>query len=162
MPRAKAATKKQRFEAELYPDSVGSSVLKFDVPFNTQEVFGTRARVPVRGTINRFPYRSSIFPMGGKCHMMVVNREMREGAKVKAGDTAKVVMELDDAPRTVAVPADLKKALAGNLAAQAAFDKLSYTHRKEFVKWITEAKQTETRQGRLARTLDMVLAGKHR
>lgn len=162
MPKTQTAAKKQRFEATLYPDSAGSSVLKFDIPFSAEEVFGTRARVPVRGTINRFPYRSSIFPMGGKCHMMVVNREMREGAKVKAGDIAKVVMERDDAPRTVTVPADLKKALESNAAAEAAFERLSYTHRKEFVKWIAEAKQPETRHGRLDRTLDMLIAGKHR
>jgi hypothetical protein len=76
----------------------------FRQPFNVKEVFGTRARIPVRGTINGFAYRSSIFPMGkGGCHMMLVNREIRDGTGVAVGDTVDVVMERDTAPRTVTV-----------------------------------------------------------
>ena len=73
-------------------------------PVDVLEVFGTRARVPVRGTINGFPFRSSLMPMGG-CHMMPVNKTLREGAGVEAGDMVEVVMERDDEKRTVEVPA---------------------------------------------------------
>jgi Domain of unknown function (DUF1905) len=66
-------------------------------PFDVVEVFGTRARVPVRGTINGLPYCSSLMPMGG-CHRTVVNREIRVGAGVRAGDTVKVVMERETRP----------------------------------------------------------------
>jgi Domain of unknown function (DUF1905) len=72
-------------------------------PIDVPEVFGTRARVPVRGSINGFPFRSSLMPMGG-CHMMPVNRTLREGAGVKPGDTVEVVMERDNDVRTVTAP----------------------------------------------------------
>ena len=150
----------QKFKAKLEkpPDMV--QVAYFNVPFDVKKVFGTRARVAVRGTINGFAYRSSIFPMGkGGCHMMVVNQQMRDAAGVRHGDTAEVVMELDTAPRTVTVPPELKKALARDKRAQAVFDKLSYTHRKEFARWVTEAKRPETRAQRLARVVPMLLRG---
>ncbi|MBA3322625.1 MAG: DUF1905 domain-containing protein [Pyrinomonadaceae bacterium] len=96
------------------------------IPFDVFKVFGTRARLPVRGTINGHPFRSSLSPMGG-CHMMPVNKELRAGANVKAGDTVAVALERDDEPRTITPPADLARALQSNKVAQAAWDKLSYT-----------------------------------
>jgi len=151
----------QKFKVKLERPPDGVQVPYFNVPFDVKEVFGTRARVPVRGTINGFVYRSSIFPMGkGGCHMMVVNKEMRDGAGAGFGDTVEVVMEQDTAPRTVTVPPVLKKVLAANKRAQALFDKLSYTHRKEFVRWVTEAKRPETRAHRLAKVVPMLLRGK--
>jgi hypothetical protein len=150
----------QKFKVKLEKVPSGTWVAYFNVPFNVKEVFGTRARVPVCGTINGFAYRSSIFPMGkGGCHTMVVNREMRDGTGVEVGDTVEVVMERDTAPRTVTVPPELKRVLAGDKRAQAAFDKLSYTHRKEYVRWVTEAKRPETRSHRLARVVPMLRRG---
>jgi hypothetical protein len=86
-------------------------------PIDLPEVFGTRARVPVRESINGFPFRSSLMPMGG-CHMMPVSRTLREAAGVKPGDTVAVVMERDDQVRTVDAPVVLKKALGKNKAAK--------------------------------------------
>lgn len=88
-----------------------SDVAALSAPFDVETTFGTKARVPVRGTINGFPFRSSLMPMGG-CHRMVINKQMRDGAGVKAGDTVTVVMERDEAPRTVEIPDLLKKELA--------------------------------------------------
>src|SRR5262249_48162032 len=121
----------KRFRAELLKDE-SSTATGIEIPFDVQKVFGTRARVPVRGTLNGFPYRSSIMPMGGK-HYMAVNKQLREGAKAKAGDLISVVMERDEAPRTVETPQDFTRALKANQTAQAAWDKSSYTHRKEYV-----------------------------
>jgi uncharacterized protein YdeI (YjbR/CyaY-like superfamily) len=70
-------------------------------------------------------------------------------------------MEPDTAPRTVEVPPDLKKALGANKAAHAAWDKYSYTHRKEFAQWVTEAKKPETRARRLEKAMEMLAAGKN-
>lgn len=95
----------------------GSSVAALSAPFSVEKVFGTKARVPVRGTINGFPFRSSLSPMAG-CHRMVVNRTIREGAGVKAGDTVSVVLERDEVPRVVEVPPALKKAMAGSKPAR--------------------------------------------
>lgn len=150
--------KKLKFNAKL--DGVkGSSAAALAAPFEVKEAFGTIARVPVRGTINGFPFRSSLMPMGG-CHRMVVNQAMRDGAGVKAGDTVTVVMERDAAPRVVAIPAVLKKALAKNKAAQANWKTYSFTNQKEMARAITGAKQEETRVRRLARIMDVVKTGK--
>ena len=150
-----AATRaRQKFSVRLRTQP-GMETAYFTAPFDVQEVFGTRARVPVRGTINGVPYRSSIMNMGDG-HMMVVNRELREAAKVKAGDTVEIVMERDTEQRTVELPPDFKKALAAAPMASAFFDKLSYTHRKEYVRWITSAKRGETRNSRLEKAIPML------
>jgi hypothetical protein len=133
------------------------AALKF--PFAVKRIFGTIARVPVRGTINGFPFRSSLMPMGG-CHYMVINRTMREGANCKAGDTVSVVMERDLAPRVVTVPAILKKALAKSKAAQANWKKYSFSNQKEMALAITGARQEETRARRLARIMNIIKTGK--
>ena len=137
----------------------GMEAAALRAPFDVLEVFGTRARVPVRGTINGFRYRSSLMPMEG-CHRMVVNRQIREGAGVRAGDTVKVVMERDDAPRTVSPPALLKKELAKSKAVRANWEKLSFTHKKEMARSIVEVKQQETRARRLAKVIDVLKSGK--
>jgi hypothetical protein len=141
----------KRFRAELIQDDA-STATAIEIPFDVQKVFGTRARVPVCGTINGFPYRSSIMPMGGK-HWMVVNRQLREGAKAKAGDLISIVMERDEAPRTITAPADLARALKASPPAQAAWDQSSYTHRKEYVQAIEAAKRPETRARRIEKAI---------
>jgi len=144
-----------RFKVKLvqYQDT---QVLHVYLPFDVFEAFGTRARLAVKGAINGFPFRSSIFPMGGGKFYMVVNREMREGSKVKAGDTVEFVMEKDDDPRVIATPPDLLKALNSRKSAKAAWDKMSYTHRKEHISAIEEAKKPETRARRIAKTLETI------
>ena len=128
--------KKLTFEVRLEGET-SSEVAALSVPFDVEKTFGTRGRVPVRGTINGYPFRSSLMPMGG-CHRIVVNRAMREGAGVKAGDTVKVVMERDDAPRTVDPPALLKKELANSKTAQANWEKQSFPFKKEMARSIVE------------------------
>lgn len=150
--------KKLKFKTKLVGQE-GSSVAAVNAPFDVKEVFGTIARVPVRGTINGFPFRSSLMPMGG-CHYMAVNRTMREGAGCKAGDTVSVVMERDTAPRVVEVPAVLKKAMARSKIAQANWKKYSFSNQKEMALAITGAKQEETRARRLARIMDIIRGGK--
>ena len=98
-----------------------SEVAALSAPFEVEKVFGTKARVPLRGTIHGFPFRSSLMPMGG-CHRMVVHRQMRDGAGVKAGDWGTVAMERDR--RTVDVPPLPKKELAQSNPAHPNWDKL--------------------------------------
>lgn len=150
--------KKLKFTTKLVGQP-GSSVAALNAPFDVKEVFGTIARVPVRGTINGFPFRSSLMPMGG-CHYMAVNRTMREGAGCAAGDTVSVVMERDTAPRVVDVPDVLKKALAKNKTAQASWKKYSFSNQKEMALAISGAKQEQTRARRLVRILDILKGGK--
>lgn len=146
-----------KLKLEQYKDT---EVLHAYLPFDVYEAFGARARMPVKGTINDFAFRSSIFPMGGGKFYLVVNKQMREGAKVKAGDTAEFLLEKDDTPREIEIPADFGKALKANKAAQAVWDRLSFTHRKEYVGAIVEAKKPETRARRIEKAVEMIAAMK--
>jgi hypothetical protein len=124
-------------------------------PFDVAEVFQRKGRVPVRGTINGFPFRSSLMNMG-EGHMMVVNAQLRAGAECKAGDTVAVRMELDVEKRTVELPAALKKIINSGPKAKEAWSKLSFTHQKEHVRAIEAAKRPETREKRIAAMMDML------
>ncbi|HWY70668.1 MAG TPA: YdeI/OmpD-associated family protein [Terriglobales bacterium] len=128
-------------------------------PFDVPTVFGTKARVPVRGTVNGHPFRSSLCNMGDG-HMMVVNKEMRAGGKCKAGDIVEVVLQRDRDARVVEVPAEIQKVMAANKAAQTTWESLSYTHQKEWVRAIGEAKREETKQSRIKKMMDALKAGK--
>lgn len=156
--KAAAHSPVKRFRVLLESEE-GSEVCGFDVPFDVEKIFGTRARVPVRGTINGFPFRGSLFPMGGR-HIMVVNRHLRAGARVKGGDTASIVMERDTAPRVITPPADLARALKANKDAKALWDKLSYTHQREHVEHVEDAKKPETRQRRIEKSVALLAAGR--
>ena len=137
----------------------GMEVAAMRPPFDVPTTFGTKGRVPVRGTVNGFPFRSSLCNMGDG-HFMVVNGEMRAGAKCKAGDTVDVVLQRDREDRVVEVPDYIKKHLASSKAAQATWDSLSFTHKKEWVRAIQEAKKEETRQARMQKMMDALKAGK--
>jgi len=119
-----------------------SEVEALNAPFEVEKMFGTRARVPVRCTINGFPFRSSLMPMGG-CHRMVVNKSLREGAGVRAGDIVAVEMERDEELRTVEPPLLLKRELAKSQAAQANWEKQSFSNRKEMARSIEQVKREE-------------------
>jgi len=94
--------------------------------------------------------------------LLGLNRAVRQEAGVEAGDTVEVNLELDTAPREVEVPQALADGLAEDSEARAPFDRLAYTHRKEYARWIDEAKRDETRQRRLAQALEMLRQGKTR
>ena len=144
------------FDAKLVPAGPNGAWCFLDFPFDVVKTFGTRARVPVSGTINGFAFRSSLMPMGGK-HRMCINKQMQEGAKVKPGGRAHFVLARDDQPRTVEVSAAMKKALAKAPKAKAVFDKMSYSHRKEYVLWINDAKREETLNRRLDKLVSVLL-----
>ena len=118
-------------------------------------------RFPVVATVNGYTWRTSVTRMRGE-FLLGLNREVREGAGVEAGDEVAVEIELDTAPREVEVPEALVSALGGDPAAAAAYEALAYTHRKEYARWISEAKRDETRERRVAQALEMLRAGKTR
>jgi hypothetical protein len=151
------AKQELRFKAKIEGKEAGV-VAAITPPVDVPEFFGTRARVPVRGTINGFPFRSSLMPCGGY-HMMPVNKTLREGAGANPGDTVEVVMERDEEERTVEAPSVLKKILAKNKAAKGNWEKLAFTHKKEMANWIEGAKQEETRARRLAKVISVLEKG---
>jgi hypothetical protein len=149
------AKQKLRFTAQIEGKEAGV-VAAIAPPVDVVEYFGTRA--PIRGTINGYPYRSSLMPCGTR-RMMPVNKKLCAGAGVQPGDIVDVVMEQDEEERTVEAPAVLKKALAKNKAAQANWEKLSFTHKKEMALAIHGAKQEETRVRRLGKIVEILKSG---
>lgn len=126
------------------------------VPPEVVEALGKGKRPPVKVTINGYTYRSTVFSMGGG-FMLPLSLENRGPAGVKGGDTADITLELDTDERTVEVPDDLATALdAAGL--RTAFDKLAFTHRKEHVRAVLDAKAPETRARRVVKALEMVAA----
>jgi len=128
------------------------------VPFDVGKEFGARGRVAVRGRVNGFEFRTSLFPRGDGSHFMMVNKAMRDGAKAAVGDTVAVTMEPDAKARTVTVPKDLKAALSRLPTLHSLFSALSYSHKREYVEWIEDAKRPETRAARIQKTLAMLAA----
>src|SRR5256885_15381701 len=103
----------------------------------------------VQAVIAGQPYRGSLMPMGDGTYCLGVLKSIQEAAGVKQGDTVTVELELDTARRVVELPADLAKAIAQDKKASAAWDKLSFTNKKEMARGLEEAKKPETRERRV-------------
>jgi hypothetical protein len=132
----------------------GKTATGFGVPADVVERLGAGKRPPVKVTINGYTYRNTVAVMGGR-YMIGVAAEHRTAAGVSAGDELDVTLELDAGPRTVEVPADLAKALKAAGATEA-FERLAFTHRKEHVRAVEDAKKPETRERRIAKAVEMV------
>jgi len=133
----------------------GKTATGFEVPEDVVEELGTHKRPPVKVTINGYTYRSTVAPYGGR-FFLPLSAVNRTGAGVAAGDQVTVSLELDREPREVTVPADFQAALDAERGARDKFAALSYTHRKEHVRAIEEAKTLETRQRRIAKAIDLL------
>jgi Bacteriocin-protection, YdeI or OmpD-Associated/Domain of unknown function (DUF1905) len=118
-------------------------------------------RFPVVATVNGYTWRTSVARMRGE-FMVGLNREVREGAGVQAGDTVTLELELDTEPRTVEIPPVLAEALDRDPQAKEAFDGMAFTHRKEYARWIEEAKKEATRQRRVTQAIEMIRSGRIR
>jgi len=145
------------FDAEIRQGGMGGAFV--EIPFDVEQAFG-RKRVPVRATIDGVPYRGSLVRMGGACHMLGVVKDIRQQLGRDVGDVVHVTIEEDLEERTIDVPADLAAALQQDAAAAAFFEKLSFTHRREYVQWIEEAKKEETRRNRVVKAVAMLKEGK--
>jgi hypothetical protein len=141
----------ERFEAVL------DEPHRVEVPLDVRAVFG-RSRAPVRCTVNGHTFRTTVATYGGR-YYVGFRREIRDAAGLEPGATVTVELELDEAPREVDVPAGLAEALAADSAAQEAFDRLSYTHRNEYARWVAEAKREDTRRARTENAVTMLREG---
>jgi hypothetical protein len=127
------------------------------VPFDAKAAFG-EARAPVCGSVNGTPIRTRLAAYGAKAYLGLT-REVRAEAGLDVGDRMAVVLERDDAPRVVEVPPELAAAFRRDKVAAKVFDALSFTHRKEYVRWVAEAKKEETRLARAAKSVTMLREG---
>lgn len=135
----------------LKDDKVNATGIR--VPAEVVASLGKGKKPPVKVTLNGYTYRTTVAAYGD-VFMLSLSAANREAAGVKAGDEVEVTLELDSEPRTVEIPEDLAAALAAKPGATAAFDALSPSRRKEFVRQVTEAKAEETRQRRIAGIVD--------
>ncbi|GAA0559264.1 hypothetical protein GCM10010172_47900 [Paractinoplanes ferrugineus] len=124
-------------------------------------VGGGRKTFPVQVTVNGVTLPLRLSKMGGE-NLIGLAKAARAKAGVDLGASYEVTISADEAPRAVEVPAELAAALAADHAANIAYEALAYSHRKEFVRWITEAKREATRAERVVRTVEMLKAGEHR
>ncbi len=146
------------FRTKLQTANAAGTMTFVAVPAAAMKAFGGRKRVPVVATINGFSYRTTISNMGdGPC--IPVRASVRAEAGVEAGDRIDVSLELDAAERTVDVPPFFAKALTA--AERRAFDAMAYTHRKEYVEWILDAKKPETRERRIEKAREKLRLKAH-
>jgi hypothetical protein len=150
---------KQQFNARLMSRGPGGAWTYLPIPFDVQQVFGSKSRVAVAGTMNGFPFRSSLLPEGDGTHSMMVNKEMQVGANVRAGDVVSISLQLDQEVREVIVPVELEQALLEDEQAASVFAGLAYSHKKEYVDWISSAKQPATKARRVVKAVSMLAAG---
>jgi hypothetical protein len=135
----------------------GRTATGIQVPDEVVERLGSGRRPPVVVRIGAYTYRTTVAPMGGDFWIPLA-AEHRESAGVAAGQEVDVDIELDTAPREVALPDDLSAAMDG--VARAAFDGLAPSHKKEWVRWVEEAKKPETRTARIGKTVSGLRAGR--
>ena len=146
-----------RFRAVVEDAGHGGAFIT--IPFNVEQVFGKK-RVKVKATLDGEPYRGPLVRMGGACHVLGVRKEIREKIGKTFGDEIDIVLEVDTEPRGVVIPDDMRQALEGHPEAAAFFKQLSYTHQKEYVQWIEEAKRDTTRQSRIGQAITLLRQGK--
>ena len=135
----------------------GKTATRIQVPDEIVEAMGAGKRPPVAVTVNGYTYRTTVAPMGGS-YWIPLAAEHREAAGVQADQQVDVSIDLDTEPREVPLPDDLATAMDD--AVRAAFDALAYSHRKEWVRWVEEAKKPETRAARITKTVESLRAGK--
>jgi len=151
----------RKFKGKSISIGPGGAWTMMRIPFDVEKEWGSRARVSVQMKINGAEFRTSIFPDGEGGHRIMINKAMQQ-AGAAPGKTIQVEMAQDSAPRALIVPPELKKALAKNSKAGAAFEAFASSHRRAYVDWITQAKREETRVARIAKAVEMIAAGKKR
>ena len=146
-----------QFQATI--DSGGGNTTGIEVPDDVVAALDKGKRPPVVITVGGYSYRTTVARMHGR-YLVPLAAEHRTAAGVAAGDDVQITIEWDDKPREVVVPDDLAAAFAAEPEARDTFDALSFTHRKEWVRWIEDAKREETRTARVAKTVSSLLEGK--
>jgi len=148
--------KRYKFKAKIQPGDGGGAYVFF--PYDAEKEFGTKGQVPVQATFDGVPYRGSLFKYGKPQHMLGVLKAIRDKLGKAPGDTVDVELWRDEEDRTVEISPEFQKLLKKE-GLLPVFEKLSYTHRKEYCRWITEAKKEETRLRRLEKAIEMLKNG---
>lgn len=137
-----------------------SEIKRFDLqnagfiefPFDVEQEFGVKSRVKVKAKIDGVEYRGSLVKMGYNCHLLGITQEIRKRINKNIGDTVYIELQKDEEERIVEIPKDFQLILDKSDAIKNFFNSLSYTHRKEYVRWIESAKKEETRAERIQKS----------
>jgi uncharacterized protein YdeI (YjbR/CyaY-like superfamily) len=148
----------RRFEARLERTRSRLNWVVIHIPFDAAKVWGLRGQIKVKGEINGFPHRSTLFPTGDGGHILVVNKKMQKGAGAIAGSVARVQMEIDKEVRTVTVPEELEKILGQDRTLRRWHDQLNPSSRKDIAWWIGDVKSAEARTRRAEQMAERMLA----
>jgi hypothetical protein len=143
------SSKEYRFKAKLQKGDGGGAFVEF--PLDVKKEFG-KGRVPFRATIDGEPYRGTMVKYGSPKHMILVLKAIREKIKKDVGDEIDIWLVEDNEERTIEVPADFRKVLKREKL-EKLFDELSYTHKREYITWICDAKKEETRLNRIEKAV---------
>jgi hypothetical protein len=153
-----------QFKAKVLPaESVESGAwASLALPREVSAKLPSRSIVPIAGTINGHPFRTSVMPDGKGGHSMMVNKAMRAGGKVGPGDEVTVVFDVDTSSREPEVPADLGKAISASPKANATWRDITPRARGEWVEFVEKAKRPATRARRIAKAVERLAAGVRR
>lgn len=132
-----------------------------EFPFSTEELFNKKGQVKIKAVFDhKVEYRGSLAKMKSAGHLLGLTQEIRKELGKTFGDEVSVSIIEDKEERTVEMADDIVNIFNENPEAKALFDKMSYTHRKEYIRWINEAKKPETRENRKIKMIEMILDGK--
>jgi hypothetical protein len=148
--------KRYKFKAKLEAGDGGGAYVLF--PYDTDKEFATQGKVPVKATFDGVPYTGSLVKCGQAQHMLGVLKSIRDQIGKAPDDILEVVLWKDVELRTVEVPAPFAARMKKE-GLLPFFEELSYTHRKEYCRWITEAKKEETRVARSEKAIAMLKQG---
>lgn len=147
--------KKYKFRARIEPAGMGGTFVFF--PYDAEKEFGTKGKVPVKATFDGIRYTGSLIKYGNPQHMLHVPKAIREEMGKRVGDVLDVVVWKDEEERKLEVPTELAQVMKKE-GLLPFFESLSYTHRKEYCRWISGAKKEETRAKRLEKAVVMMRA----
>lgn len=139
-------------------EDAGKGGAYITIPFDVEQIFAKK-RVKVKAWFDGEFYQGSLVRMGGTEHILGVRKDIREKIGKSIGDVIHVVLEEDTEPRLVTIPPDFQSALENNPVAKAYFNQLAFSHQKEYVQWIEEAKRELTRQKRIDETIKTLNQG---
>ncbi len=156
-PKAKPTPAAQRFEARLERMRSRLNWVIIHMPFDAAKAWGLRGQIKVKGEVNGFRFRTSLFPTREGRHILLVNKRMQKGARAAEGSVARFQIELDREERTVEIPGELKHILREDRSLQRWYDELNYSTRSDIDKWITEPKSGEARMRRAQQIAERLL-----
>ena len=148
----------RKFQATLERSSNRLNWVIARIPFDVAKIWGTRGQLRVKGTINGFAFRTSLFPAGSGDHVMLVNKRMQAGAGTGAGAVAQFRLEPDTEERVITIPPELARALSEDRSLGGWFDRFNDSTRRWVVDWITQVKSAEARLRRANQIAERLLS----